>query len=205
MIALNADKKKALEELIKEYGIVVSHEPIKLSSGKETHHYYDIKPAILRPKGLKLVGELGIEVAGALGAKSVGGLESGAIPIATAIARESENALHPMAAFFVRKNQKQYGLKKFTEGCDIVSPALIVDDVITTGSSTMKAVEEVRKSEGQIAGILAVVDREEGAAELFKEKGIRFFSIFTHSNFKDHIEKKLDSFRKNAETYLSSA
>ena len=200
---MNDNEKKELADLlIKSHGVVVQSDPIKLSSGKLTNHYYDVKAAILTPRGTKLVGELGLQAATQLEAKSVGGLELGAIPIATLIARESEGTVNPIPAFFVRKTAKAHGLQKYLEGSQVQSPALIVDDVVTTGTSTMQAVRAVRELGCKIAGVMAIVDREEDGETLFSENGIPFYSIFTDSDFKEYIDTRKSALGINPEAYL---
>ena len=186
------NQKETLKKIIIERGIVL--EQTTLSSGKISPYYYDIKQAILTPEALDIAGALGLGIVESFGGKSVGGLEAGSIPFATAVALKSSGTKMPVQPFFVRKKARTHGRGKWIEG-NPVSPAVIVDDVITTGASALDAASKVKEETGQqVASIVAVIDREEGAKELFAAKGIPFESIFTHSkDFKDFIEKSLAS------------
>jgi len=191
------NKREMLKEFILARGIVV--EETILSSGKKSPYYYDIKQAILTPEALDLAGDLGLESIKSFSAKSVGGLESGSIPFSTAIALKSKGTGSPVQPFFVRKKARTHGRGKWIEG-NLLPPAVIVDDVITTGASALDAANKINEETGQlVAAIVAVVDREEGAKELFASKGIPFRSIFTHTkDFKSFIEKGLASKKAEA-------
>jgi len=193
MAALD-DMRGTLKLLIENKGIVVEDEPFTLSSGKVSNFYYDIKQAMLTPSGLRMAGELGFKVARRFQAKSVGGLESGSIPFATAISLTSEGTPDPVGSFFVRKNERRHGRRKWIEGA-IESPALIVEDVVTTGKSALDAAIKVEEAGIKVAAVLALVDREEGAADLFRERRIALVSIFSHTeDFKRFIDAKIESF-----------
>lgn len=184
-----ATDRERLHEIIRKEGIVL--EQITLSSGKTSPYYYDIKKAIMTPLGLALAGGLGRDMLKEFRAKSVGGLESGAIPFATAISVKSLEGEQPVNLFFVRKEARSHGMRKWIEG-NVTPPSVVVDDVVTTGKSSIAAVDRIEQAGGKVVGVIALVDREEGAADLFKSRGIRFVSIFSHSrDFKDHIEQQL--------------
>jgi orotate phosphoribosyltransferase len=118
----------------------------------------------------------------------VGGLEMGAVPIAGAVAQLSFMTGAPMQAFFVRKKPKEHGARLSVEG---LMPGetlrgkrvVIVEDVTTTGGSAMKAVEAARESGAEIAFVLTIVDREEGATEAFAAQGLDFRVIYRASEF----------------------
>ncbi len=182
-ITLNRDKKKTLEELIKKDGIKFSFDkPIKLSGGGESYYYYDIKSVGSNPRALEIIAELGLEIVSKCGARSVGGIESGSISIATIISDRSK-----IPWFYVRKQPKEHGLMKYIEG-ELESPVLIVDDVTTRGKSVLDAVSKITAEGYEVIGVVTVVDREEGAVEELAKKGIELFPIFTHSEFKEYIE-----------------
>lgn len=194
-ITLNEEKRRKLGDVIKKKGIVVEDNPIELSSGEKTFYYYNIKNVALDPTGSSLIGDLGCEIVSSKwGAKSVGGLEIGAIPIAVSICMKSENAIQ---AFFVRKNVKAHGLQKEIEG-DTKLPMVIVDDVTTKGQSVMQAIEKVRKHDLEIAGVITVVDRQSGASDLFKDNKIDFFPIFGHTYFEDYVNAMIKAKKTSA-------
>ena len=158
---------------------------VVLSSGKESDFYIDGKMTTTDSRGAFLVGKLMFERIKNLGLDGVGGLTMGADPIATAIAIVSHIEGRPLTAFFVRKEQKKHGKQLWIEGgwgLKEGSKVAIVEDVITTGGSTLKAIEKAEEAGFIIAKVLALVDREEGGRETLKKKGYKFDAIFTKSD-----------------------
>jgi orotate phosphoribosyltransferase len=197
-ITLNEEKRRELGNIIKKKGIVIKDKPIELSSGEKTFYYYNIKNVALDPVGSSLIGDLGSEIVSSKwNARSIGGLEIGAIPIAVSICIKSKSAVQ---AFFVRKEIKIHGLQQEIEG-NIELPVVIVDDVTTKGRSVMQAIEKVMKHNFEIAGVITVVDREAGASDLFKDKRIEFFPIFEHKYFKDYISTMINAKDDKTESY----
>jgi orotate phosphoribosyltransferase len=125
---------------------------VTLTSGRKARYYVDAKRAILLPAGFR-----------ALGATAVGGLTMGADPVAcAALAARAD-----VKAFFVRKERKEHGLQRWVEG-PLLEPGercLIVEDVVTTGGSTVQAIERVRDEGFEVAGVTSVLDRLAGGAE----------------------------------------
>ena len=136
---------------------------VTLSSGREAEYYVDAKRAILRPAGFAALGELVAAEVGRLSATAVGGLTMGADPVAcSALAAGAD-----VKAFFVRKERKEHGLQRWIEGppLDAGERCLIVEDVVTTGGSTLQAIERVLDEGFEIAGVVSVLDRQAGGAE----------------------------------------
>lgn len=136
---------------------------VTLTSGRTAEYYVDAKRAILRPAGFRALGELVAERAAAWGATAVGGTTMGADPIACAALAGGAD----VKAFFVRKETKQHGLQRRIEG-PLLAPedrCLIVEDVVTTGGSTLLAIEAVREAGHEIVGVVAVLDRLAGGGE----------------------------------------
>ena len=118
----------------------------------------------------------------------IGGLEMGAVPLAGAIAQLSWIKGHPIAAFFVRKKPKEHGARLAVEGLAKGESlrgkrVVVVEDVTTTGGSALKAVEAVREEGAEVALVLTMVDREEGATEAFAQAGLTFRSLYRATEF----------------------
>lgn len=182
-----------LFEYIKENGIVFG--PVRLFSNVESNYYYDLRRVSLDPDGISLIVGPLLEEVKKFDAKSVGGLANAAIPLSTAlIMRDSnfgeyKNALH---SFFVREERKDHGLMKKIEG-KIIDPVVIVDDVMTSGRSIKKAVDAVMEHGYRVAGVVCILDREEkGITNVLTQNGIKYTSLFKHSDFKPFIDQKLD-------------
>jgi orotate phosphoribosyltransferase len=149
-----------------------------LASGRRSSLYIDARRTTMHPEGLALVGPLGLALCAAWGADSVGGLTLGADPIAYAIAYASQLAGTPVRAFTVRKEAKQHGTGQLIEGQFRAGDrVVVVEDVITTGGSARKAVAAVRAAGGEVLGVLAVVDREEGGRDALEQDGLRVHAL----------------------------
>lgn len=157
-----AARELLLAEL-REHALVIGE--VTLTSGRAAQYYVDAKRALLRPPALRATGTLVAAEAGERGATAVGGMSMGADPVAcAAIAVPGGEGL---VAFFVRKQRKQHGLQRWIEG-PLLEPGtrcLVVEDVVTTGGSTVAALERVRSEGLEVAGVLAVLDRLAGGAE----------------------------------------
>jgi orotate phosphoribosyltransferase len=145
-----------------------------LASGRTSSYYIDARRTTMSAHGLELIGELGLQAIRSAGwdATLVGGLTLGADPVAYAIAMASHRAPPPLDAFTVRKEPKGHGQKRQIEGrFHERARVVIVEDVITTGQSALRAAAAVRTAGGSVAGVLAVVDREEGGREAIERAG----------------------------------
>ena len=155
------DPSTTLVEELRRHALIVGE--VTLTSGRTAQYYVDAKRAILRPTGFRALAELVAGHAGALGATAVGGLTMGAdAPACAALAGGAE-----VKAFFVRKETKAHGLQRRIEGPDLEpgERCLIVEDVVTTGGSTVQAIERVREEGFEIAAVTSVLDRLAGGAE----------------------------------------
>ncbi|HVY41569.1 MAG TPA: orotate phosphoribosyltransferase [Hyphomicrobiaceae bacterium] len=162
---------------------------IKLASGRISNFYFNLKPTMLDPEGAYLIGALITDAIAPGEADLVGGLEMGAVPIAAAVAAVSFAKGRPLPAFFVRKQAKEHGTRSLIEGLvkgETIEGkrVVIVEDVTTTGGSSMKAVEAVRAEGGSVVRVLTVVDRLEGAAETFAKAGLLFTPLLTVDDFR---------------------
>lgn len=160
-----------------------------LASGRRSSLYVDCRLTTMHPEGQLLIGRAGLAAlrASAWNVDAVGGLTLGADPIAYAIAHASAieaerlgaaGASEMVRAFTVRKEAKQHGTGKLIEGAFLPGDRVaIVEDVITTGGSALKAVEAVRTAGGIVTGVLALVDREEGGREALEAAGLEVLSL----------------------------
>ena len=145
---------------------------VTLSSGQRAQYYVDAKRALLRPAAFRAAGDLIAAEAAERGATAVGGMTMGADPLAcAAIGAEGGDGL---VAFFVRKERKEHGLQRWIEGpvLEAGSRCLVVEDVVTTGGSTVRAIERIIEEGLEIAGVTSVVDRLAGGAAAITEASV---------------------------------
>jgi orotate phosphoribosyltransferase len=155
-----------------------------LASGKESNYYFDMKPAMLDPDGAELMAELILDELKGIDADAVGGLEMGAVPLIAPVAMKSPSYGRYLPGFFVRKAVKDHGTKKRVDGNDIAGKAVVIlEDVTTTGGSAMDAVKAVEDAGATVSLVISILDRGEGAAELYAEAGVPFKSLFTADEF----------------------
>jgi orotate phosphoribosyltransferase len=162
---MNLDAKQRLLDELREHALVIGE--VQLTSGATAQYLVDAKRAILRKPGFDALAALVAEQAREWDATAVGGMTMGADPIAcAALAGGAE-----VKAFFVRKEVKSHGLSRRIEGppLDPSDRCMLVEDVVTTGGSTIRALEAVRDEGLQICGVLAICDRLAGGAEAIRE------------------------------------
>ncbi|MCE5333890.1 MAG: orotate phosphoribosyltransferase [Desulfobacteraceae bacterium] len=173
---------RRLVELIIEHAFQYAEEPrFKLAHGGTSQFYFNCKRLTLDPEGQYLVGNLVFESVRALGITAVGGLTLGADPIANATAYSSWLRGQPMQSFVVRKEQKDHGIPAKIEGkVNAGDRVVVLDDVVTTGGSTLKAIEACRQHDLDIAAVVALVDRQEMNGRQNIEKEVpRFIALVT--------------------------
>lgn len=166
-----------LRSELREHAVV--HGEVTLSSGQTADYYVDAKRALLRPAAFKAAGVLIADAAAKLGAGAVGGMSVGADPLACAAigAKGGEG----LVAFFVRKERKEHGLQRWIEG-PVLEPGtrcLVVEDVVTTGSSTVRAIERIRSEGFEVVGTIAIVDRLAGGDDAIEAAGGAPFRALT--------------------------
>jgi orotate phosphoribosyltransferase len=168
-------RERLIAEL-REHALVIGE--VTLTSGRPAQYYVDAKRAILLPGGFAALGELVAEQARERGAAAVGGLTMGADPVAcSALAAGAD-----VKAFFVRKERKEHGLQRWIEGPPLEpgERCLIVEDVVTTGGSTVTAVERVLEEGLEVVGVVSVLDRLAGGGEAIeKAAGAPYVALAT--------------------------
>ncbi|HIE59873.1 MAG TPA: orotate phosphoribosyltransferase [Persephonella sp.] len=179
------DYKENLKQLIKQKALKIADKPIfKLSSGKLSTYYLDLRTITLDPEGGYIIGNLIYEMVKDKNPDAVGGLTLGADPISYAVSIVSYLNKNPIKPFVVRKQPKGHGTGKQIEGnVKEGDRVFIVEDVITTAGSSLKAAKVAKDAGLNILGIIAIVDREEGGEENIKNEGFDFYPIFKVSEF----------------------
>jgi orotate phosphoribosyltransferase len=183
-------ERERLIEIIKERSFKYSQEPIyKLSSGPMSHFYFNMKKTTSSGEAQYLIGKLVFEKIKEIGLQvsAIGGLTMGADPIAYAVARYSFDVNQPIQAFVIRKEPKEHGLHLQIEGN--IKPGdnvIIVDDVVTTGGSTIKAIDIARQPEHGLivkAAIILVDRGEQNGRQNIEAKGLPVYDILTIDDF----------------------
>src|SRR5690348_10301866 len=157
--------RERLVDELRAHALVIGE--VVLTSGQTAHYLIDAKRAILRPAGFLALAALVAEQARAWNATAVGGITMGADPIACAALAGGAD----VKAFFVRKERKEHGLSRWIEGPPLEPDdrCLIVEDVVTTGGSTIKAIDRVREEGHEVVGVLAILDRLAGGGKAIED------------------------------------
>ena len=176
---------RRLIELLRERSF--ERRRVILASGKESDFFIDCKQTILTAEGHALVGELMFDALAQLPAcEAVGGVELGGCPLASAVSLVSFQRGRPLPALFVRKAQKDHGTAKLVEGDKSICPGMpvaLLEDVITTGGSSLRAVEALKQAGVKVVGIVALVDRLEGGRETIEAENLPLLSLTTRRDF----------------------
>ncbi|MCU0581252.1 MAG: orotate phosphoribosyltransferase [Syntrophales bacterium] len=162
-----SDLKRRLIEIVLEKSFQYrDNPPFTLASGKQSNYYFNCKPTTMDPEGMNLIGKVLFDMLKEAPVTAAGGLTLGADPIANALSVISFQEGKPIKSFTVRKEAKDHGTKSKIEGTLQPGERIIVlDDVITTGGSTITAIEAVREAGLVIDRVVAFIDREEGGRE----------------------------------------
>jgi orotate phosphoribosyltransferase len=164
-----------------------------LASGKQSQWYIDARLTTMSPEGLSLIGPLALSAVRESKwiVDAIGGLTLGADPISYAISYASAGSAKPLRAFTVRKEPKAHGTGRRIEGPfregDRVA---IIEDVITTGGSALRAIDAVRAAGGVVSGVLALVDRDEGGREAVEKDGMPVISLVTGTELLSALSQK---------------
>lgn len=167
----------------------VSRKKVILASGKESDFFVDCKQTVLLAEGHALVGEAMLREARTFAdVRAVAGVVLGGCPLASAVALMSHQEGTPLDAVYVRKATKGHGSERRIEGDTHLSDGtsiVVLEDVVTTGGSTIEAVRQLRDAGYRVAGVVAIVDRQEGGAEALAAADIRFRSLYRKEDFID--------------------
>jgi orotate phosphoribosyltransferase len=183
-----AARRARLIELIKLRSFQEGPE-FKLASGKTSTFYFNMKPTMLDSEGAYLVASLILDQLERTDADLIGGLEMGAVPIASSVAAVAFTEGRKLSAFFVRKQAKEHGTQALVEGLAkgesmAGKKVVVVEDVTTTGGSALKAAEALKAAGAEIVREITIVDRLDGATEAFAAAGIEFAPLLTLADFR---------------------
>ena len=175
-------KKQRLLSIISRASLLQGRE-FRLTSGRSSNFFIDLKKTVLDPEGASLLADLLFDKIKTEDADCIGGMETGAIPIVAVLCMRSWPE-KPIKGFYIRKEATGHGTDQRVDGLlDRGSRVILFEDVTTTGSSVMRAVEQTRRFQCTVLKVIAVVDRLEGAEENFRQAGIPFEALFTRRDF----------------------
>jgi orotate phosphoribosyltransferase len=186
---MESSLKEQLRALLQEKS--VCHGEFTLASSAKSDFYVDARVTTLDPRGACLIGEVGWELVKEMASKlgkrvdAIGGLTMGADPVALSIgiAAQRQDPSISLQVFTVRKSAKEHGRQKRIEGnFSAGNSVVVVDDVITTGGSTIQAIDAIEEAGGHVAFVLALVDREEGGRENIEKRGHKVIAIFSRAD-----------------------
>ena len=177
------DNRQTLKDLLDSQAF--ERRQVVLSSGKTSHYYFDGRKVSLNPQGAFCIAQIICDMLKGENVEAVGGLTMGADPIVGAIGPEAYRQGLKLSLFIVRKELKEHGTKQQIEGPPLKAGqrVVIVDDVLTTGGSIIKAVQAVREIGCQVVKAIVLVDRQEGGAQALAQLGVKVESIFTAKDF----------------------
>ena len=161
-----------------------------LSSGQKSSYYINGKEVTLHPQGALMIGRLLLALLPE-GTDAIAGLTLGADPIVSAVSIVSALGDHPIPGIIIRKEAKGHGTQVYLEGPKLKpgSQVVVVEDVVTTGQSAMKAIDRLKGAGYNANLVLTLVDREQGGAAFYAEQGIEFKSLFTIQDIQNHSKR----------------
>ena len=176
-LGLDTEESRRIREIAHEVGAFLTGE-FTLTSGKKSNYYIDGKRITLSPEGAYLVGKAIFDELVGSGVEAVGGVATGAYPMVTAVAVISHREGKPVPIFIVREVVKEHGTMRRIEGhLKEGTKVAILEDVLTTGGSVVKAIEAVEAMGCQVIRVIALVDRDEGGSEGLKKAGYNFTAL----------------------------
>lgn len=183
MTSLVEERQQLLDLII---AVSFERREVTLASGRKSDFYLDLRTTLMRPQGQRLAGTLVLAtLMKGPWVDAVGGMAVGAVPLVSAVlsAAAHHDPGTTLLGFFVRKEAKKHGMGRQVEGgFEPGQTVALVEDTTTTGGSTLEAVDIVEAAGGKVARVLCLVDRGEGAAEAFAERGIELEALFTRAD-----------------------
>ncbi len=180
---MNKSKSK-LVALIRKHGLKRGN--VTLASGISSDFYVDMKNILLLPQGINIISQMILEFLKNKTVIGIGGTSLGAMPISVGVSIMSLKEFdHPLKAFFIRKELKTHGMKRWVEGLDNFKKGdkvWIMEDVVTTGGSSLHAVSKARDAGLSVSGIITCVDRKEGGGDLIVSRGLEYLPLITKSD-----------------------
>jgi orotate phosphoribosyltransferase len=174
---MNADDRTELLKLLARESYF--ERELTLASGRASNYYIDCKRTLYLPRGAHLAGELMIEMVIAEGIAQLGGMAAGALPVTDAIIHAAFRRNYDLRGFFVRKETKAHGLQQQIEGAFQPHRATaVIDDTITTGGSSLQAVDAMKAAGATVSVAFALVERGEGAADAFARAGLKYRYLY---------------------------
>jgi orotate phosphoribosyltransferase len=178
-----AGRRQRLRQILVDQAVIRGR-VMTLASGRVSDIYFNVKRPLFDPEAASLIADEIIELLRGETIDAVGGMAMGAVPIVAAVCARSFPA-RPLRGFFVRKDVKEYGTQSLIEGrFDSGGHVVLLEDVTTTGGSTLQAATTVRQAGGHVAKAITVVDRLEGARENLAAEGIELIALFTSDDFR---------------------
>lgn len=181
-LTLEAERRELLELILE---VSFRREKVVLASGRESDFYLDLRQTLMRPRGVMLAGELVLErLAAGAAVDAVGGMAVGAVPLISAVlAAAARGEKESLLGFFVRKQRKAHGLGRQIEGGFAPGQSVaILEDTVTTGGSALEALDVVEAAGGNVTRAICLVDRGEGAQQVFAARGLELETIFDRSD-----------------------
>jgi orotate phosphoribosyltransferase len=182
---VGADARARLLELCRTHAF--ERKRVVLASGRESDFFIDCKNVVLSAEGHALVGQVMLDALSGLPPHvAVAGVELGGCPLASAVALTSFQRGTPVDAVYVRKEKKDHGSARLLEGGSRLGPRAtiaLLEDVVTTGGSTIRAVEKLRDAGHVVVGVVTLVDRLEGGREAIEAGGLPLVAVFTRTDF----------------------
>ncbi len=176
-------KRRQLLDLILE--VSFRRGRVTLASGRESDFYLDLRQTLMRPRGVALAGDLVLErLRSGVAVDAVGGMAVGAVPlIAAVLAAADRDPAQPLLGFFVRAARKEHGLGRQIEGAfEPGQTVALLEDTVTTGGSTLRALDVVEEAGGNVARVICLVDRGEGAKQAFAARGLELETLYARAD-----------------------